>query len=233
MNSDGRYRVSLRQGATSLERKYERILLTVPFSVLRQVELAVDLPPVKQRAIAELGYGSSTKLVTPYREKIWRTRHHSTSSIYTELEFQNTWESARYLPGLQGWLTNLRGGRPGITLGSGSPDAHAQALADDLEPIFPGISQVQRGQAIRAFWAGEPYSQGSYSCYLPGQWTQIGGAESERTGNLWFAGEHCALESQGYINGACETAEAAAASILDDLGLQPGLAQQTIRWTES
>jgi monoamine oxidase len=213
----GRYRVSLRQDSTSRERVYDRILLTVPFSVLRQVELAVDLPPIKQQAIAELGYGTSSKLAVPYRERIWRTRYGCTISIYTDMDFQNTWESARYSPGPGGWVTDLRGGTQGVLLGQGDPEVQSQRLTDDLEQIFPGIKQVSRGKAMRSIWPAEPYALGSYSCYLPGQWTTIGGAEVERVGNLWFAGEHCSLGSQGYMNGACETAEAAAQGILVDL----------------
>ncbi|WP_416675650.1 flavin monoamine oxidase family protein [Egbenema bharatensis] len=104
-----RYQVSLRSGSTSTERIYDRIVLTVPFTLLRQVELAIDLPPVKRAAIAELGYGTSSKLAIPFQERIWRTRYGSTISIYTDMEFQNTWESARYSEGPGGWLTDLRG----------------------------------------------------------------------------------------------------------------------------
>jgi monoamine oxidase len=217
--TDAGYRVSLRQDNTSLERTYSRVLLTMPFSVLRQVELAVELPPVKRQAIHELGYGTSSKLAVPFRERIWRTRYGCTISIYTDLDFQNTWESARYAPGPGGWVTDLRGGQQGVLLAQNSPDSHAQALAKNLEQIFPGISRVSRGKALQAVWATEPYALGSYSCYLPGQWTQFGGAEAERVGNLWFAGEHCSLGSQGYMNGACETGEAAARGILADMGV--------------
>jgi len=215
----GSYQVGLRQGATSVDRTYEQVVLTVPFTTLRQVELAVDLPPVKQKAIAELGYGTSSKLAIPYRERIWRSRYGSTISIYTDLDFQNTWESARYstLPG--GWVTDLRGGQAGVALASDRPEAQAQKLTADLEQIFPGINQVERGHAVRSIWVKEPYTLGSYSCYLPGQWTQMGGAEAERVGNLWFAGEHCSLGSQGYMNGACETAEQVAQGILKEQGI--------------
>ncbi len=212
------YQVSLRQGATCFDRTYDQVILTVPFTTLRQVDLAVNLPPVKQKAIAELGYGTSSKLAVPYRERIWRSRYGSTISIYTDLDFQNTWESARYstLPG--GWVTDLRGGQAGVALANDRPEAQAQKLTDDLERIFPGINQVERGSAVRSVWANEPYALGSYACYLPGQWTQIGGVEAERVGNLWFAGEHCSLGSQGYMNGACETAEQVAQGILKQLG---------------
>jgi monoamine oxidase len=222
--ADSCYRVSLRQDDRSQERIYDRILLTLPFSLLRQVELELELPEAKQNAIANLGYGTSSKLAVPYRERIWRTRYGCTISIYTDLDFQNTWESARYGAGPGGWVTDLRGGDQGLKLVADSPQIQAERLTQDLEQIFPGIAQVPRGQAKRAVWATEPYALGSYSCYLPGQWTSFGGAEIERVGNLWFAGEHCSLGSQGYMNGACETAEAAAKSILADLG-QPVLDQ--------
>jgi monoamine oxidase len=216
----GRYRVSLRRDHTSLERTYNRVLLTVPFGVLRQVNLEVEMSPVKRQAIEQLGYGTSSKLAVPYRERIWRTQYGCTISVYTDLDFQNTWESARYCPGPGGWVTDLRGGKQGVLLGQASPDTHADSLTQDLEQIFPGIEQVSRGTALRSVWSAEPYALGSYSCYLPGQWTKFGGAEAERVGNIWFAGEHCSLGSQGYMNGACETAEQATQDILVSMGLR-------------
>lgn len=215
----GSYQVSLRQDGVSQERTYDRILLTVPFSVLRQIDLAVEMAPVKRQAIDQLGYGTSSKLAVPFRERLWRSRYGSTASIYTDLPFQNTWESARYQSGSIAWLTDLRGGKAGIELGAGDPEIQAQLLTRQLDQIFPGLEQVDRGQSVRAFWAGEPYQQGSYSAYRVGQWTSIGGAEGERIGNIWFAGEHCSYASQGYMEGACETGEYAAFGILADLGL--------------
>ncbi len=219
LQADGRYRVSLLCDRTSTERTYDQIILAIPFSVLRQVTLAVDLPPVKQQAIAQLGYGTGTKLLTPYSERIWRTRYGSTATTFTDLDFQTAWESTRYTTGKTGWLANLIGGKQGLTVGQGNPETHAQQFTQQLEPLFPGISQVRQGRAIRAYWAGEPYQQGSYSCYLVGQWTQLAGTEAQRVGNLWFAGEHCATEAQGYMEGACQSGESAARSILQDLGL--------------
>ncbi|WAL61529.1 flavin monoamine oxidase family protein [Thermocoleostomius sinensis] len=214
----GRYRVSVRSGATSTDRCYDQVVLTVPFTVLRQINLDLELPPVKQAAIAELGYGTSTKLAIPFQERLWRTRYNSTISIYTDRTFQNTWESARYMTGPDGWLTDLRGGTAGVQLASGNPQTHAQTLVEDLNVLFPGLTEVKRGQAMRAAWMTEPHALGSYSCYLPGQWSRFGGAEIERVDHLWFAGEHCSIGSQGYMNGACETAEQVAQGILQHLG---------------
>jgi monoamine oxidase len=54
-------------------------------------------------------------------------------------------------------------------------------------------------------WPTHPWTKASYSCYKPGQWTTIAGAESEPVGNLYFAGEHCSYDFQGYMNGAAQS----------------------------
>lgn len=229
--SDGRYQVALRSGGSTIDRTYERILLTVPFSVLREIPLKVDLPPVKRLAINTLGYGTNSKLITSYREKVWRTRYGSTADVYTNLGFQNTWESSqsRYTPE-EGLITNYTGGRQGLVLGTATPEIHAQRLMPQLERVFPGIGAVRlQGRANRAYWPGELYSRGSYSCYLVGQWTQLYGVEGERVGNLFFAGEHTSVNYAGYMEGGCETGEAVAIAILEDLGVQADAAQQSAR----
>jgi len=99
-----------------------------------------------------------------------------------------------------------------------------------LERVFPGISAARlKDNTVRAYWPGEQYSRGSYSCYLVGQWTRMYGVEGERVGNLFFAGEHCSQDYQGYMEGGCETGEAAASEILEDLRLQPSAVQQRTR----
>lgn len=216
---DGRYRVSLRADNRTFDRTYERILLTLPFSTLRTVRLAVDLPPVKRRAIKQLGYGTNAKLITAYQERIWRTHYRSTASVYSDLGFQNTWESTPFAPVTSGLITDFTGGRKGLSLGKNTPEAQAQILLPQLNKISPGISALRQGRAIRAYWPGEVYTRGSYSCLLVGQYTTIVGSQAERVGNLFFAGEHCSLSAPGYMQGGCETGEAAAQEILQDLGV--------------
>jgi monoamine oxidase len=213
------YRVSFRSGNRSFEKNYERVLLTLPYSTLRLVAINLDFPLVKQKAINELGYGTNSKLVTAYRERIWKTRYKSTAFISTELDFQGAWESNRNHRGSSGVITNFTGGKQGLAIGKGSTESQAQILLPQLEKIFPGISEQSAGEAIRAYWTGEQYTQGSYSCYLPGQWTGISGAEQENVGNLFFAGEHCSQKFQGYMEGGCRTGEIAAAKIMRSLGV--------------
>ena len=67
----------------------------------------------------------------------------------------------------------------------------------------------------RFHWPSHPWSLGSYACFRPGQWTTLRGAISERIGNLHFAGEHCAFDNQGFMEGGVETGEWAAQAILE------------------
>ncbi|MGL5870791.1 MAG: flavin monoamine oxidase family protein [Xenococcaceae cyanobacterium] len=221
--SDGRYLVSLSSDGKTLDRKYERVLLTLPFSMLRQVDLKIDLPPAKKLAIDTIGYGTNSKLITSYQEKIWRDRYNSTANVFTDLGFQNTWESSlsRFAKE-ESLITNFTGGRQGISLATKTPEFHDRNFLAQIELVFPDISKVRKSdrKPIIAHWHDEEYSRGSYTCYKVGQWTQMYGVEGERVGNLFFAGEHCSQEFQGYMEGGCETGEAAALAILSDLGLK-------------
>lgn len=55
---------------------------------------------------------------------------------------------------------------------------------------------------------------------LVGQWTTLAGAEGEAVGPLRFAGEHCSLAAQGFMEGGCETGGAAAQALLEEMGLK-------------
>jgi monoamine oxidase len=63
-------------------------------------------------------------------------------------------------------------------------------------------------------WPTHPWTLGSYACFRPGQWTTLRGAIGEPVGNLHFAGEHCAFDNQGFMEGGVETGEWAAQAIL-------------------
>jgi monoamine oxidase len=231
--SDGRYRVSLRSGQSTFDRTYDRVLLTLPFSTLRDVQINVPLPQPKRRAIEQLGYGTNSKLVTGYRSRIWREVYQSTASVFTDLGFQNSWEATPFAPTANGLVTNFTGGKKGLSIGSGVPEDQAQRFLRQFERVFPGVSNLRTGKAVRAFWPGERFFKGSYSCYLVGQWTQMFTVEGEKVGNLYFAGEHTSLENQGYMEGGCETGQRAALEILEDLGLTAAANALTTRSASS
>ena len=65
-------------------------------------------------------------------------------------------------------------------------------------------------------WPSNPLTRGSYTCYLPGQFTTIAGNEGKPVGNLLFAGEHTNsfYDWQGFMEGALLSGIDAAKAIL-------------------
>ena len=64
-----------------------------------------------------------------------------------------------------------------------------------------------------------PWVLGSYACFRPGDWAGLGGVMGESVGGLHFAGEHCSVEAQGFMEGGCESGELAAQAVLAPRGI--------------
>ncbi len=218
--ADGAYELTVRHGATSLTMAAPHVVLALPFTLLRQVRLDVELPPVKRRAIDELGYGTNAKLMVGFESRPWRTASRSAGEAFADVGFQCVWEASRAQAGASGILTNFTGGRHGVALGERTPGEQAFELVSRLEPIFPGVSAARGGAPeVRFHWPSHEWTRGSYASYRPGQRTAFRGAEQERVGNLHFAGEHCSMAFQGFMEGAVETGEAVARTLLAELGV--------------
>ncbi|QQR72539.1 MAG: FAD-dependent oxidoreductase [Holophagales bacterium] len=215
--SDGRFELTFRTGESSKVVAAERVVLALPFTLLRQVDLRIDLPEVKRRAITELGMGMNAKVMVGFDDRLWRTRGRSNGSVLTDLPFQLSWESTRLQPGRGGIVVAYSGGLRGLEVGQGTPAEQARAFAREYDRLFPGVA-AKRNTEARFHWPTHPWTLGSYACYLPGQWTGIRGAEGARVGALHFAGEHTSLDFQGYMEGGCESGERVAGEILTDLG---------------
>lgn len=225
--ADGTYVCSLRRGSSSTSAIGPHVLIAIPFTMLRDVKLNVELPAAKRRAIAELGYGTNAKLMVGFSSRVWRDRPRSNGSVLTDLPFQLTWETSRLQQGRAGILTNFTGGAHGIELGQGTAAEQATRLVADLERVFPGATAARAGmKEVRFHWPSFPWTRGSYASYLTGQWTAFGGAEGESVEGLHFAGEHCSRYAQGFMEGGCETGERAAKEIAEARGKRVGSARR-------
>jgi monoamine oxidase len=219
--TDGSVVCTMRRGSTSVEARAPEAILTLPFTMLRQVRLDFEMPPAKRRAIDELGYGTNAKLMVGFDSRPWRTQG-CDGSVVTDRAFQVCWETSRLQQGRSGILTNFTGGRHGMQLGEGTDAEQARRMVADLEVMFPGIGSTRTGRSkeVRFHWPTHPFTRGSYASYRIGQWTSMRGVEGMPVGPIFFAGEHCSLESQGFMNGGSETGEEAAQAIIARRNLQ-------------
>jgi monoamine oxidase len=213
---DGTYTLTFQDGAATYTVAADRLVLALPFSILRSsVNYAkAGFSKLKQTAIRELGMGTNSKLHVGFSTRYWRTLGNN-GETYADTGYQNTWEVSRAQPGTAGILVDYTGGKIGASFGSGTPDSRARQFLAQIEPVLPGITNSYDGRATIDFWTGYTWTKGSYSYYRVGQYHKFGTAESDiSNGNCHFCGEHTTQDFQGYLNGAVFTGERVAHEVL-------------------
>jgi monoamine oxidase len=188
------------------------VIMTLPATVLRGVQVDVPLPPLTRRAIRELGYGTNAKLFAGVSARPWRGQGNSGECL-NDLGFQTCWEDHGASGTGPGSLTIFAGGRAGIGFRDGTPAARARDVTQRLDAAFPGAAATFNGRASRMHWPSNPYVGASYSCVAPGQWMGFSEAWAP-AGRLIFAGEHTSEKFSGYMNGGAESGRLAADRVL-------------------
>lgn len=209
----------------------DRAVLAMPFSVLRQVH-GIDrlgLSQVKQKSIAEWGYGTNSKQMIGFHSRFWRNGQAgvpvNTGELFTDLPSQCYWETSRLQAGDAGILTNFLGG----VAGREATSHQWQTALHDLDGLYglPAhkhyVSDQHDGNQAFFNWFHNPWAKGSYTCPKPGQYTTLMGSaqEPELDGRLFFAGEHCSIDWAGYMNGAVQSGNIAAQQVADPISRLP------------
>jgi monoamine oxidase len=224
-NEDHTYTLSFRAVGQSSTVIADRVILTVPFSVLRRLDYsAAGFKAPKTFAIQELGYGTNAKLHAQFRTRLWNRRGPwgiGNGSSFADTGYQHTWDVTRAQSGDTGILVDYTGGNVGADFTGNLDDPetiqnYARQFLRQLEPAFPGIAAEWNGLATLDVPARVPTLLGSYAYWKPGQYTRFAGAEGERSGNCHFAGEHCSIDFQGYMEGGAQEGARAANEILSD-----------------
>jgi monoamine oxidase len=230
LNRDASLTLTFATAGGSLEVQCDCAILTLPFSTLRHVDYQrAGFDPLKQVAIEQLGYGTISKLFLQFDRPYWYEdgpwpRAHN-GFIITDLDIQTLWDASIGQTGSSGLLVDYTSGQRGATYAppaaystaddSANIQRYAQNCLQQLERVFPGISAHYTGRAALSYATGDPYLLGSYACWRVGQYTHFGGYEGARQGPIYFAGEHCSVEFQGFMEGAAREGARAAREIVN------------------
>jgi monoamine oxidase len=162
-----------------------------------------------------------------FDSRLWNS-FGSTGSLYSDLPFQSGWEVTRAQSGSTGILVEYPGANTSRSMGQATsystnatnPNVtqFAQGFLSQLEAIYPGITGHWNGKAMLSTPVTDPNFNCSYSYWKPGQYTGFSGYEGARQGNIHFAGEHCSINFQGFMEGGASEGVRAANEILGDLG---------------
>ena len=217
-NASGTFTLTFRQSSGTKTVTADKVVLALPFSILKSsVDISkAGFEPRKLTAIREQGMGTNSKLHVQFKSRFWRDQG-ANGDTFSDRGYQNTWEVTRAQPGRSGILVDYTGGKIGESFGSGTAASRAKQFLAQVEPVLPGATKAWNGRAELDYWTGYRWTKGSYAYWKVGQYQRFAGIEGRRQGNCLFAGEHTSVDFQGYLNGAVETGQRAAAEILADL----------------
>src|SRR5262249_5110446 len=149
-NADGTYTLGLKRGPSKFTTIADRVILTLPFSVLRNLDYhSAGFNSVKNNAIQQLGYGTNAKLHLQFNDRLWNQAGPwgiSTGTSYSDTGYQNTWDVTRAQPGATGILVDYTGGNIGASF-TDSPNpsvlnSYALQFLSQIDsqraPVFPG-----------------------------------------------------------------------------------------------
>ena len=220
-NSDGTYSLTFKN-PSKITVLADRVILALPFSVLRHLDYSrAGFNAVKVTGIEQIGYGNNVKLHLQFNSRLWNQSGPwgiSNGTSYADTGYQNTWDVTRAQSGSTGILVDYTGGDVAALFGGnpGLVQSYAMTFLSQLEPVFPGITLQWNGIATLDVPALDPNLRGSYSYWKVGQYTLFSGSERERSGNCHFAGEHCSINFQGFMEGGAQEGARAANEILAD-----------------
>jgi len=230
--SDGRVALSFAARGSTHTELVDAAIVTVPFVVLRTIDTRRAAFDARKRlAIAQLGYGDHSKLIVQFDRRFWHEPGpwpgRSTGDLTDDALSGQMWEASRGQPGAHGLLVDFKAAKRSAAVVSAEPyttsampatAAYARNLIETLERPFPGARKHFTHKATLSHLTSDPFARGSYSGWLVGQYTLFGGYERVRQGNVHFAGEHCSIDLQGFMEGAAREGARAAGDVLRDLG---------------
>jgi monoamine oxidase len=190
-------------------------ILAAPLTTARLIDFNSSLPLAHQRMVDEISYGAVTKVMIEYRKRFWDDIGWN-GRLATDAPIVYTWHATSHLEHQHGIITAYTGGENATRLSALSDGERIQLAVNEIERVFPGSSDLIENTATVA-WPNEPYTRGAYMALAPGEVTAHWKTLSEPAGCLFFAGEH-ATPIQGYMEGAVESGQRTAATIIANGG---------------
>jgi monoamine oxidase len=200
-----------RVGPDSFSISGDYAICTLPFSVLRHVEHSFSRP--KDRAIRQLNYHASTKILFQVRNRFWETEDGiEGGATATDLPIRRLNYPTPDPTTTRGvLLASYTWGQDALQWGAMDEETRIEEALDDVERIHPQIRHQFEVGASHA-WYGDRWARGAFAMFAPEQQTNLQAAIVQPEGRVYFAGEHCSLY-HAWIQGALESGIRAAREI--------------------
>jgi len=211
--SPNEVKIHYQTSAGRFSEKGDYAIIAVPFPVLRHVEVLKPFHRSKQRAIRQLHYDASAKILFQCKRRFWE----EDDGIFgggtlTDLPIRNLYypdhgrETGRGVI-----LASYTWSEDAQRWGSLKPDDRIVQALDDVAEIHPQITKEFEGGASW-MWHDDEFAGGAFALFDPGQQTLLHDEIVKPEGRIHFAGEHASLY-HAWIQGAFESGLRAAIAI--------------------
>ncbi len=180
-------------------------IVTLPFPVLRHIEILQPFSPGKQRAIRQLHYDASAKIFFQFRRRFWELDEGIIGgSTITDLAIRNI-----YYPSLNNatnrgvMLASYTWGEDAQRWGSLSPEERLRQALENVIAIHPQAGDEYEA-GVSYMWHDDEFAGGAFALFDPGQQTLLYDHIRSPEGRIFFAGEHTSL-AHAWIQGAVES----------------------------
>jgi monoamine oxidase len=177
----------------------DRVLCTVPITVLNKIQFTPPLSPEKQTAMnGGYRYAPSTRVYMQFQNRFWENESLNgwgNSDIPEEI-WQPTWD----LAGSTGIIMSYLRWTAAQEMDALSEEERINYILSRWENIFPGAaSSLQSGMSQS--WAEEEWSKGAWASPTGSQDAALANHIGLAEDRIHFAGEH-ASDDHGWMQGA-------------------------------
>lgn len=188
------------------------VVLAVPPALARAIAFTPALPDARAALHADMPMGSVVKCVVAYERAFWREQGFSGEAILDRGPVRMLFDDCS-AGGEHPALVAFSVGSAAKEFGARPEAERRAAVLREIDRVFgtapPPLAYVDKD------WTADPWSAGCYVGLMPpGLMTRAGEGLRRPCGRIHFAGTETATRWAGYLDGAIESGERAAAEVL-------------------
>jgi monoamine oxidase len=193
----------------------DRLICTIPFSVLGKINVTPAFSAAKRTAIRELPYTSIARVYLQSRKKFWAGEGQALTAN-TDLPIMWCLDATFSQRGTRGILESYMAGPSARQAAALTPEERLAFTLTEMDKVFPGIRAHYEGGTSYC-WDHDRWAQGDYAWFKPGQVTTQLPHIASVEGRIHFAGEH-ASAWPGWMQGALVSGYRAAREVNEAAG---------------